>query len=307
MKRRTKRVKNKILSFLKSLVFFFVTLSLMASLYILNAEVGLNSAFLKYKNTLLGQNTSKPEIEKETNFLKDVLNGYYKIEQNSSLSDKVSFLNKNFDASLVSKHEIKLKSGLSHFYENGGSQNYSLEKISYNQDSKNYVVNLKVNQVSKNEKPYDFDVDLSIEIKKIDKLNFVISSWEETILPIPYEISLEYNLSQTSPLSLSFPCRVANLTAKNKNSKIEYKVLSDYMTVVFNTMDDNFENTGFIVNCEKTKFEVSLSPSASQSVIYAALAIANGKPAQKLLTPQEKMTLSIRKQLRSWGLVEEKQ
>lgn len=299
-------MRNKILSFLKSFAFFLVTLMLMASLYVIQSEVGLKSAFLKYRDVLLGRNIVKPEIDKESQFLKNILDGYYKIDPSSSLPDKIQLLAKNFDASLVSKHQIKIESGLSHFYKNGGNQNYLIEKISYNKESGSYFVNLKVKQVVKNEKPYNFDVELIIKVKKTDQSNFMISSWDETILSIPFKISTKYNLNQSSPLAIAFPCRVVNLNAQDKNSKIEYKVLADYMTVVFNTNNDSFEETGFLVNCEKSKFEVSLEPNSKNSVIYAALDDSNGKLIQRDLTPQEKMNLSIRKQLRSWGLVEEK-
>lgn len=279
---------------------------LMGSLYVIQSEVGIKSAFLKYRDVLLGKNISKPEIEKEAQFLRNTLDEYYKIDPNSSLSSKVQILTKNFDARLVSKHQIKLQSGLSHFYENDGSQNYQIEKISYDKESGSYFVNLNVKQIVKNEKPYDFDVELNIKVKKTDLSNFMISYWDETILSVPFKITAKYQLNQASPLSIAFPCRVVNLSSKDKNSKIEYKVLSDYTTVIFNTNDDTFEETGFLVNCEKSKFEVSLESNDTNSVIFAALNDSNGKTIQRDLTPQEKMNLSIRKQLRLWGLVEEK-
>lgn len=278
----------------------------MASLYIIQSEIGLKSAFLKYQNIFLGKNIVDLEIDKKAQFLKNIIEEYYRIDSNSSMNDKTQLLTKNFAPSLFNKHQTKLQSGLSHFYENGGSQNYHLEKMSYDKDTLSFLVNLKVKQVVKNDKPYDFDVELLIQVKKSDQANFLISSWDETILPIPFKISTKYQLNQLSPLSVAFPCRVMSLSAKDKNSKIEYKVLADYMTVVFNTNDESFEETGFLVNCEKSRFEITLEPNIKSSVIFSALNEPNGRPIQRDLTPQEKMNLSIRKQLRSWGLVEEK-
>lgn len=299
-------MKSKIFSFFKNLLFLVVFSLLLVSLYVINNEIGLVAAFDKYSSQLFGKIESRPEIEKEAAFIKNMVSEYYKIDRNSSSSEKSQFLSHFFDKNIFKKHKLKLDSGLAYLSENNGKQNFLVQKIVYDKNVDMYLVYLHVVQEVEKEKPRNFDIELSIKIRKSDNSSFLISTWDENVLSIPYKKSLSFELNKAASLSLSFPCRVMNVSTTDKRSQLEYKVLADYKSVVFNTNDDDYEMTNFQINCEKIKFETTFSSNDAQSTIYASLNNSDGKLAQRVLTPQEKMTLSIRKQLRSWGLVEPK-
>lgn len=299
-------MRNKIVSLLKKITICAIALLLILALFVIEKEIGITHVLNKYSAKILGESTHQSIPEKEYVFLKDVLENYYQLNTDTSLSKKDEFFRKNFSSDLYKKHQYRITDTFAGLLKNNVIQDIQIKSVAYDVTKQEYAIIFSMKQIKQDIESLRINIELFVKVESSDKFQYFVSSWQEKPIYSSETRNLSFALNEISPTSIEVPCRVKNVSTQSKDSNIEYKVLSNYKTVVFNTNSDFNDEVLFQINCEKTKFDITLLPNLSSSTVFASLYESDGKLIQRPLTQQEKTNLSIRNQLREWGLVETK-
>lgn len=274
------------------------------STYLLHKEVGLSNAFYKL-NFWSSTENENLNVTEDLKFIEDIVVRYYKVDQATSVSDKINLVKNNFSEDLLLIIAPRIKTATANFVKNNGTQEVVIQSISYDKESNGiYKIMAKVNQKISEDKTSNFDIHLTLKLKHGKEKTVVF--WQEEIgLTISKDSKNQMSLAIRKPLEIKFPCRLTNVLPLSQQNSVEYKVNSDSDSIIFELTKGLKDNTAkFRVLCEKTKFDLDFDENNDRFVVLNEMDIQNGSPIQRKLSPQEKMNLSIKKQLIEMGLVE---
>lgn len=273
--------------------------------YLLHQEVGLGVALHRLNFLDFNNDPESIDVSSDIKFIEDVVTRYYNVDHATSVNEKMNFIKNRFSESLFFEIGPRIKNSTIYFLDNKGTQSADIYNISYDKESGGvYKIVMRVSQKISNGQTSNFDVNLSLKLKRGKTM--VVADWQEEtgVLKTKNSKSTIY-LAIGKPLKVHFPCRMTNVLPVEKQSSIEYKVNSDSDSIIFELMKEIITSPAkFRVLCEKIKFDVEFTANREQFMVLNKLPLESGAPIQKKLSPQEKMNLSIKKQLIEMGLVE---
>ncbi len=298
-------MRSKFLSALKNTALAVTLLALVGAIYIIQSEVGIVPTFEKYILSTGNKSRTTTSVSEDLNFILNVVNEYYQVDETTSIGEKLKHLEQNFSDSLKTKLGPKVDSSTNYFLDKNGNQSVTIKQVVFNEILKTYQVDLQVAQKIVGSKDYTFDIELTLQISSRPTRSVI--SWEESIRTIPFKKTkeLSFSLASNVPVKLILPCRIANINLLQGSNNIEYKVSSDSQSAVFSSQEPLLEVSIFRINCEKVRFDITFKSNEAESLVFANLDLSIASVISKPLSPQEKINLSIRQQLNSWGYKKE--
>ncbi len=294
-------VKKKLLKIFSILSFLSMALIIIGQFYVLEKEVGFDKVLNKYVNQESQVTIGDFQTEKDLEYLRDVVVSYYSMDSTVSFEEKKSILKSFFSKNVTSKIFSQYSQMVSFFIKNGGKQLADIEKIILSTDKDNFDVYLYVIQEIPKKPISKHLIYLKLRLDRNNGRE--ILSWNEKILNIPPETLSQKGiaLKKGATSSIKLPCKILSVAAVRNKNQVDANLDSISNQIQFHSKDALIEKSIFRANCRRRYFDLIISDSKPEITVFQRLAFADGV-GRKKLSPAEKRNISIRNQLKSWGL-----